>query len=262
MPTPEFTASFGRLAANHLWQSTGFAAVAVLLALTLRSDHARARYWLWVAASVKFLVPFSVLAPIGASLGRWFVPATPVSRLPFVMEQVVQPFAPIEGAVSPVAVSAPAPNLLPAVLLALWLCVVVAVLLYGWVRWRRGAAAVHSSTPLMEGRELEALGKVGQAVRLPTAIRLVSSTAKLEPGVFGIFRPVLWLPAGIGDRLDDVELEAILAHELCHVRRRDNLLAFIHMAVEAIFWFHPWSGGSARASKKNASAPATKKWCG
>src|ERR1019366_9372041 len=90
MATPEFAASFGRLAANHLWQSTGFAAVAALLALALRANHAQARYWLWLAASVKFLIPFSALAAIGSGLGRWLVPATPVSRLPFVMEQIVQ----------------------------------------------------------------------------------------------------------------------------------------------------------------------------
>jgi hypothetical protein len=48
MPSPELAASFGRLAGNHLWQSTGFAAVAVLLALALRANHARARYWLWL----------------------------------------------------------------------------------------------------------------------------------------------------------------------------------------------------------------------
>src|ERR1035441_4961087 len=107
MATPEFAAALGRLGATHLWQSTGFAAVAVLLALALRANHARARYWLWLAASVKFLVPFSVLAGIGASLGRWFVPPTPVSRLPFVMEQIVQPFAPIQGAAVPAAAVAP-----------------------------------------------------------------------------------------------------------------------------------------------------------
>src|ERR1035438_5305898 len=110
MPAPELAASFGRLAANHLWQSTGFAAVAVLLALALRANHARARYWLWLAASVKFLVPFSVLAAIGAALGRWFAPASPVSRLPLVMAQIVQPFAPIHGALTSVAASAPAPR--------------------------------------------------------------------------------------------------------------------------------------------------------
>jgi bla regulator protein BlaR1 len=61
----------------------------------------------------------------------------------------------------------------------------------------------------------------------------------MEPGVVGIFRPVLLLPEGILDRLTPAQLEAIVAHELCHVRRRDNLTAAIHMVVETIFWFHP-----------------------
>jgi uncharacterized protein (TIGR03435 family) len=72
-----------------------------------------------------------------------------------------------------------------------------------------------------------------------------TSNTLLEPGVFGIFRPVLLLPAGITDRLTPEQLQAILAHELCHVRRRDNLTAAVHMVVEAIFWFHPlvwWIG--------------------
>src|SRR6185437_3734760 len=41
------------------------------------------------------------------------------------------------------------------------------------------------------------------------------------------------------------QMDAILAHELCHVRRRDNLTAAMHMIVQAIFWFHPlvwWLG--------------------
>jgi uncharacterized protein (TIGR03435 family) len=254
VPTPEFAASFGRLAANHLWQSTAFAAVAVLLALALRA-HARARYWLWLAASVKFLVPFSALAAIGANLGRWLLPATPVSRFPLVMEQIVQPFAPVQYQSLPVAASAPTASLLPALLLALWFCGFLAVLIYVWTRWRRVAAAVRSSTRMTEGREKEALWKVGQAIRLPTALRLVSSTAKLEPGVLGIFRPILWLPAGIGDRLDDAELESILAHELCHIRRRDNLFATIHMLVEAVFWFHPlvwWLGARLGEERERA----------
>ncbi len=61
----------------------------------------------------------------------------------------------------------------------------------------------------------------------------------MEPGVFGIFRPVMLLPEGIMDRLTPAQLEAIVAHELCHVRRRDNLTGAIHMIVETIFWFHP-----------------------
>jgi len=63
--------------------------------------------------------------------------------------------------------------------------------------------------------------------------------ARLEPGVFGVLRPLLLLPEGITQRLTPAQLEAVIAHELCHVRRRDNLTAAIHMVVEALFWFHP-----------------------
>jgi uncharacterized protein (TIGR03435 family) len=71
------------------------------------------------------------------------------------------------------------------------------------------------------------------------------SDTSLEPGVFGIWNPVLLWPRLIGERLDAAQIEAILRHELCHVRRRDNLLAVIHMVVQAVFWFHPlvwWLG--------------------
>jgi bla regulator protein BlaR1 len=76
-------------------------------------------------------------------------------------------------------------------------------------------------------------------------IELVSTATVVEPGIFGIFRPLLLLPVGIADHLATAHLDAILAHELCHVRRRDNLAAAMHMVVQALFWFHPlvwWIG--------------------
>ena len=71
------------------------------------------------------------------------------------------------------------------------------------------------------------------------------SAELFEPGVFGVFRPVLLLPEGIIEKLTAAQLQAILAHELCHVRRRDNLATAMRMLVEAMFWFHPlvwWMG--------------------
>ena len=55
---------------NHLWQSTLVAAALAALAAMLRDDGAHARYWLWWAASVKFLVPFSLLSMLGSSARR------------------------------------------------------------------------------------------------------------------------------------------------------------------------------------------------
>src|SRR5262249_33743435 len=59
------------------------------------------------------------------------------------------------------------------------------------------------------------------------------------PGVYGIWRQRLILPDVITQRLSSEELAAIIAHEQCHMRYRDNLTAAIHMVVEAAFWFHP-----------------------
>jgi len=60
-----------------------------------------------------------------------------------------------------------------------------------------------------------------------------------------LWRPVLLVPEGIEDHLTQRQLDAVLAHELCHVRRCDNARAAVHMLVEAVFWFHPlvwWIG--------------------
>jgi uncharacterized protein (TIGR03435 family) len=50
---------------------------------------------------------------------------------------------------------------------------------------------------------------------------------------------LLW-PRGFDDRLSDAQIAAILAHERAHIRRRDNLTSALHMAVQAVFWFHPF----------------------
>ena len=80
---------------------------------------------------------------------------------------------------------------------------------------------------------------------IPATVGVRASPGLLEPGVVGWVKPVLLVPEGIAERLTPRQLEAVLAHELCHVRRRDNLTSAIHMIVEAMFWFHPlvwWIG--------------------
>ncbi|HSU58946.1 MAG TPA: M56 family metallopeptidase [Bryobacteraceae bacterium] len=212
--------------ANHLWQSTLFAAAAGLLALALRRNHARTRHSLWLIASLKFLIPFSLLIAVGSHFGWSTAPAVTQSGFSFV-EQVGRPFTgPVHG--SPLAIH-PVVNLLPMILVSLWICGFLIVACVWCIRWRRIQAAVRSASPS----------------HLKLDVPVLSSPALLEPGVFGIFRPVLLLPEGITESLTPEQINAILAHEFCHVRRRDNLAAAIHMLVEAIFWFHPlvwWIG--------------------
>ena len=84
-------------------------------------------------------------------------------------------------------------------------------------------------------------------VRIAATVQIRSAPGLLEPGVVGWMRPVLLLPLGIEKRLTAPELNAVLAHELCHVQRRDNFTAAIHMITEAVFWF--------RRGHRNRAAP-------
>ena len=78
--------------ANHLWQSTVFAGIAGLLNLLLRKNRAHARYCLWLAASAKFLVPFSLLMLVGGLVERHSVVLLVPTRVPVLVEQVNEPF--------------------------------------------------------------------------------------------------------------------------------------------------------------------------
>jgi bla regulator protein blaR1 len=206
--------------ANHLWQSTLFACVVGLLTLILRRNRAAVRHGLWFAASVKFLVPFSLLIVLASRVEWRKAPGVPQPRL-YVVEQISEPLAVLASPTRLLAKRAPSGA--PAVLVSLWLCGFAANCLAWWRRWRQVRTVWRAASPL--------------PLNLP--IPALSSSARLEPGVFGVFRPFLLLPDGLSEHLTPDQFEAIVAHELCHVRRRDNLSSAIHMVVESLFWFHP-----------------------
>lgn len=239
-------ASLTPAAANHIWQSTVFALAAAALTLLLRKNQARVRYWLWLAASIKFLIPFALLVALGSAIApsRALVETQTGYRY---AAEVSQPFNRITlPATAPAALQHLGfATLLPVMLLSFWLCGCFAVLTIWFHRWRRIHAIGRRALPVNAGREVEALRRLERAHKIHRQIPLRRTEAPLEPGIFGFFRPVLLWPQGISAHLDDVHLEAILAHELRHVRYRDNLAAALHAIVQAIFWFHPlvwWMG--------------------
>jgi bla regulator protein blaR1 len=211
---------------NHLWQSTLFAGVAGLLTLALGKNRARVRHAVWLAASLKFLIPVSVLIALGSHIEWRTAPEAVPSNVAVVMVEVSQPFT-----VQPAAIATAPPirNPIPEVLLGIWACGFIGICCAWFVRWRRVRDAVLA----------------GSVVPLGIPVKVISSPTLLEPGVFGVCKPVLMLPEGIFDRLTPAHLNAVIEHELCHVRHRDNLVATIHMFVETVFWFHPlvwWIG--------------------
>lgn len=225
--------SWSTAIANHLWQSTMVMLAAWLLTLVLRRNHARTRYWVWMAASLKLLLPFSLLTAIG----RWLRPASvfPTESPQFAnaMVRMADPFLTgmhtqatfTESIPASASVSAPVHHgsPWPEVFIAVWLCGLFFLLLRWMCDWRAIRATLRSAT----------------RISLPIDVPVFATSRTIEPGIVGILRPVLLLPEQIVDTLPAPQLRSILAHETCHVRRHDNLTAAMHMAVEAIFWFHP-----------------------
>lgn len=220
---------------SHLWQSTLFALGVYLLTLALRHNRAQTRYALWLAASIKFIIPFSWLVALGRMV-EWRSASTSVPPPVFVAAaQLSDPFVVTLGMVKQLQPTGPWGPLL----FAAWATGTLVVLIGWFLNWRRLHVAKRSATPLALGLPIQAL----------------STSTVLEPGVFGVFRPVLLLPNGIEEKLTPAQLNAIVVHELCHLRRRDNLAAALHMAVEAAFWFHPlvwWIGSRLVEERENA----------
>ncbi len=223
---------------NHVWQSTIFAIVVGIITMALRKNRANVRYWLWLSASLKFLLPFSLLITLGSRFERAPAPDA-IPAIPPVALTIAQATQPFSGTL-PLAPSAPSARDWAAVaILAVWACGFAGVVLIRLREWRRIRAAVRSST------RIDVLG----------TMQVRSSPGLLEPGVVGLFRPILLLPAGIAERLQPSQLNAVLAHEMCHVRRRDNLTSTIHMIVEALFWFYPlvwWIGARLMEERERA----------
>ncbi len=223
---------------NHLWQSTAFVLLAWLLAWSLRANSARARYWVWMAASVKFLLPFSFFIAAGEALRTAAGVATRHPALSAAVGRIAQPYSRRAFPFTPTA-AAPAPAAHHGLLLLLtaaWLCG-VGTLALSWARsWRQIRAAVRVASPMALVSDPSQLSGVSG---LPFEVPVLLTTRLLEPGVFGIVRPVLLLPESLMRHLSPEQLRTVVTHELCHIRRRDNLTATLHMAVTALFWFHP-----------------------
>lgn len=218
---------------DHLWQSTVFVLAAWLLALALRRNRAGIRYAVWMAASLKFLLPFSLLISLGTHLSWPGEVRTQQPAFSSFMENFAEPLlmnAPaarvhIAGNSAAVSVPTMAHSITwwPLLLAAIWIGGTLFLALRWFAQWWQIRRTIRAAIPMNLNAEIP--------------FRLTK--ANLEPGVFGILRPVLLLPEGVLERLTPLQLDAIVAHELCHLLRRDNLTAALHMITEMLFWFHP-----------------------
>ena len=154
----------------------------------------------------------------------------------------------------PIAPSTPARPLGPYLILTVWLSGVVLLslrLFGGWVVARRLVTrAVRPVSPEI----LSLVRRVAGRMALDRVVRVFESSAVSVPVMVGWIKPVVLLPAAALSGLTPTQVEALIAHELAHVRRHDYLVNLLQSVVETLLFYHPavwWVSARVRAEREH-----------
>ncbi|HEX8129256.1 MAG TPA: M56 family metallopeptidase [Pyrinomonadaceae bacterium] len=101
----------------------------------------------------------------------------------------------------------------------------------------------------------ETLARLARQLRVSRPVRLCESALVEVPTVIGFLRPVILVPASALTGLSAPQLEALLAHELAHIRRHDYLVNLLQSVAEAVLFYHPavwWLSGRVRVEREHA----------
>lgn len=114
--------------------------------------------------------------------------------------------------------------------------------------------------------EIQALmNKLLAKTQMPATIRLLESARATVPMTIGWIKPVVLLPVGMASGLTIKQLEAILAHELAHIKRYDYLVNIFQNFIEILFFFHPatwFISGKVRDERENCCDDFAVEICG
>ncbi|HEY2295403.1 MAG TPA: M56 family metallopeptidase [Thermoanaerobaculia bacterium] len=146
----------------------------------------------------------------------------------------------------------------------LWLAGVAALSLVHLGGFRRVRHLSRQGRPMAEA--LQALARdLGRRLGVRRAVALLESAAVSVPATVGWLRPVVLVPASALTGLTPRQLEAILAHELAHVRRHDYLVNLLQTAVETLLFYHPavwWVSAQVRRERENCCDDLAVTVCG
>ena len=271
--SPALVRALGYALLHSLWQGAGLAGLLAAALPLLRRHRPEVRY----AASAAALA--GLLLAVAGTFGYYYqVPAGPAAPLAASVgaraeaARVSSP-APAEAQVADRLLPAPAPlaalarqaePYLP-LLVAAWLLGLLLMggrlaggLLYAGRLRRAGTQALGA-----EWQQRLAALAARAGLRRPVA--LLESGRVRGPLVLGYLRPAILLPLGAVAGLPPALLEALLAHELAHIVRRDYLLNLALAATEAVFFYHPavwFMAGCLRAERENCCDDQAAALCG
>jgi uncharacterized protein (TIGR03435 family) len=141
------------------------------------------------------------------------------------------------------------------------------VLLFSF-RFARGCAhafLVQRRAPLAHEAIRASVARLAPRIGVTRPVRTLASSLSDGPSVAGWLRPALFVPPAAAMGLTPQQLEAVLAHELAHIRRHDYLINMIQMMVEAVLFYHPivwWASNQIRIEREACCDDVAVRACG
>ncbi len=236
-PAAQVALALAAALAHFLWQGAAIAALAGA-GLALAGPHgARARHGVLVAALLAMAVAFGATFALGL--------AGPTAGLP--LRQALFEVRPATGGFpaagggdwSPLPGPLAAAPRATAWLLAAWAAgaALMALRLAGGAL-RVGRIVRRGAVPL-PAEWAARVGTLSRALGLRAAARVRQSARVAVPVLAGFLRPVVLVPAAALTGLTPAALEALIAHELAHLARRDPLVNLLQALLETLLFFHP-----------------------
>lgn len=227
------------------WQVSVLVAALTGLTFLLRRRSATFLYTLWLLVLVRLVLPPAFACPTGWA---WWMPAeTALEKSP----ALHAPTAQVSAALDSGTVIASWGLLL----MIGWTGTVAALLgMLAWGYWRV-RTWTRQALPLTDPGVLKLFDECRRRQRIRRNVVLKNSENCSTPLVVGWFRPVILLPSPVLEQLDERELEAVLMHELNHLRRGDMLVNLLQGCLTALYFFHPllwWANHQIRRLREEA----------
>lgn len=229
LPT-DLIEAIGHALVHSTWQCALVGTLAAFLLRMTRNASPQARY---LIATLSMLL--CVLLPIVTALFALFAgaPATPVAAFDASMDDVVMSFGSGGSSTTGTTLDAWLPALVATWAAGTSLFCLRTLMGIAWVRRMRALPQ-----PPLQAQWQETLDALAIRFGLKgIALRLVDGLD--TPIAAGWWRPVVLLPMSVALRMPAAYVEALLAHELAHVRRHDYLVNLLQRVAEALLFFHP-----------------------
>ncbi len=229
---------------HSLWEGAAAALLLTAAVCVLRSPRAR-----YVAACVALL---ALLAGFTITLARlWPAGAAPAASHVAPLPGPPQIDMTASDATAPHAFHAA--DLLPW-LAPFWMLGVLAFHLRALAGWITARRLRRSGVCCAAADWTARLERLAMRIRISRPVTLFESSLADAPLVIGYLRPIILMPVGLLAGLPAAQVEAILAHELAHIRRQDYIVNLVQTFVEGLLFYHPavwWISHVIRREREN-----------